>query len=114
MIITRVITSHDGFLGQTHAAIFEDSVKEYAPGATLALPSDAQEMPVTVVDLNVGDDLLPVNVQDQSAMTFSSEEFARGRTPAGIPFSHAMELPANFLLRIIKFPQVITHCNPSA
>lgn len=90
MTITLVITSYDGSLGQTDTAVFEDSVDEHAPGAALAGPSDAQEVPVTVVDLNVGDDLLSVNVQDQSATTFDPGEFTRDQTRAGIPFSYGI------------------------
>lgn len=70
-----IITSHGRSLGQTDATVFEYPVDGHAPGTALTLPADAQEVPVTVVDLNVGDDLLSVNVQDQSATTFNPGEF---------------------------------------
>jgi len=87
LTITRVITSHYSSLSQTHAAVFEDSIDEHAPEAAFDLPSNAQEVPVTIIDLNIGDNLLSINVQDQSAMTFNPREFAN-QTRAGISFSY--------------------------
>ena len=97
-MITRVITSHHGSLGQTDAVVFEDSVDKHTPGAALTFPSNAQEVPVTIVDPNISDDFLPVNVQDQSAMTFNPREFARNLTRASSFNLHWMEL-ANSLLK---------------
>jgi len=106
------ITSHDGFLSQTDAAVFESPIDGYAPGTAFTFPSNAQEVPVTVVDLNVGDDLLPVNVQDQSATIFNPEEFAREFECWH--FCNKIIVTRFFTEIYTEFSRVITRCNPSA